>query len=214
MTIEGISEELAEQVKDFDDVNALAQAFVEVKGKSWRDDLGDLSNHEKIKEAKLADIVKGFVEAPQPRQIPESPEQYKLPETFKIEGFRKFAHEAGFTQEDVDKILKFNAGHVEKLTEATKAKRAEALDGLKKEWGDSYETNQKLATLAVGYFDDDEKSLSSFLKSTGASKEPVVLKLFNKIGEFLKEDGYIKTDDHTTNPKGKSLAERLYPNQK
>jgi hypothetical protein len=211
MAIEGLNEELAPQFADYDDVNALAQAFVDLSGKTWRDDLGDLAGHDKVKEAKLAEIVKGFIDAPEPRSVPESPEQYKLPENFKIKGFRKFAHEAKLTQEDVDNILKFNSNHVKSLNEAAKQQRAEGVESLKKEWGEDFDTNKKLATLAVGYFDDEGKSLSTFLKDTGASKNPVVMKLFHKIGGFLKEDGYIKSSDFTSTPKGKSLAERLYP---
>lgn len=199
--------DLAEKVP-FDSVNDLADAYV--KGLDWRSGLGDLGSHEKLKDiSELKAVVEAYVNAPEKREVPE---KYTIPENFKVEGFENFVKEAGFTQKDVDAIVKFNSDHVKTLSEKALTEQNNRLNELKTEWGDSYDDNVKLAKLAVKQFDDDDGSFAKMLKSSRAGNEPVVIKFFSSLGGMLKEDGYLKSEDNTGGTK-KSIAERLYPNQ-
>jgi hypothetical protein len=202
--------EFADKV-EFENPQDLAKAYVDLSSKTWLDDLGDLKDHEKLKDAKLEDVVKGYIEAPSAREIPEKPEDYKIPEGFKVKGFRKFAHETGLTQAEVDKVLEFNQGKVKAAMEKAQELQAAEEAELKKEWGDDVEKNTKISEDAIAFFDDENNTLKTFLENSKASGRLVVKKLFHKIGTMLKEDGYLKSEDNTKGTK-KTLADRLYPN--
>lgn len=200
--------DLAGQI-NFETPVELAQAYIDMSGKTWKTEIGDLATHEKLTDKDLSTIVKGYIEAPEARVVPENPDGYVLPEDFKVAGFKEFAHKAGFTQADIDGLVEFNKANNAKRVADANAKAETELAALKGEWGDKYEENQKIASMALAHLDTN-KQVQTLLKATGASKVPAIMKLFYQMGKILKEDGFIKSENPGVKP-GKTVASRLYP---
>lgn len=65
---------------------------------------------------------------------------------------------------------------------------------LKKEWGDDYEKKRKDMTRAYKTLVEPGSDLARGLDRTGASINPFVAEIFSRIGENIKEDGNISSN--------------------
>lgn len=131
---------------------------------------------------------------------PEQPDGYKfdepkLPEGIEydakaVQDFREFAHKHGLTQGQASAVhdlyhQMFSAGITE--YEGVVAKqREEAETELKKEWGDKFDGNIELAKRALKQFGGDE--VVAFMDQSGLGNNPLIVKLFNRIGAAMSED--------------------------
>ena len=165
-----------ESLYGFEDLGGLAKSFVETKGQ--------LSEQEKM----IAEL-QGKV----PR-IPANASEYQLqlPEGMQAEEFSdflQFAHEAGMSQEQVNKSLEFSMKQQQAAQQRTMEAEANAIGSLKSEWGDSFEANAKMAASAVTRFGGDE--LKAFLDSSRLGNNPQLVKMFHKISVAISEDSLL-----------------------
>lgn len=128
---------------------------------------------------------------------PESVDKYELsvdeklaPKEF-VEAFKQEAFKHNIlpkqAQEIINWMAKYEADQDAKYINDIKAKQEEAVTNLKKEWGDAFGAKINSAKVAIMEYGGDE--LMSYLKSTGLSNDPQLVKLFSKIGEgLIKED--------------------------
>ena len=129
-------------------------------------------------------------------KAPEKAEDYTFEakgilqnETVK-EAFLKVSHDAGMTQAQFEKMAPFAEklvsaalGEEEKLV----AKRfKESKNELEDEWGDKYETNLKLVARGVEKMGGAE--LSAHLKEINADNDPILVRVFYKIGAMISDD--------------------------
>lgn len=178
----------------------------------WRTDLGDLAKHEKLSGFKSAkELAKAFVDSPEPVTLPQSAEEYKVPEAVKIKGLRKMAHKNKFTQTQLDGLLEYHNSVTSETLEQIKEKREKAASELKTTWGNDYDKNLDLAKRALKHFDSKEGEVSKLLTEAGMGSDPRVLKFMHKLGGTLKEGSFMKDDGNVKKP-AKSVASRLFPN--
>ena len=179
----------------------------------WKEALGDLASDERFKGFNtVKELADAYAKAPKPRKLPNSPEEYTVPENVKVKGLRAMAHSNRLSQKQLDGILEYNNRITSNAQEAIKNQQAAAVAQLKEEWGDKYEENIAKAKKAVSHFDKDGE-LTEFLQKTRAGDNPKVLRFMHKLGKSLDEDGFMKGDDNVRKP-SKSLAERMFPNHK
>ena len=181
--------------------------------KSWKEELGDLASDERFSGFNtVKELADAYANAPKPRKLPNSPEEYQLPENVQVKGLRSMAHSHRLSQKQLNGILEFNSGITKKAQENIRKQQEAAIKQLKEEWGDDYDTNLANAKKAVAHFDKDGE-LAEFLQKTRAGDNPKVLRFMHKLGKTLEEDGFMKGDDNVRKP-NKSLAARMFPNHK
>ncbi len=160
----------------------------------------------------------------QQQQKPAVPEQYqfKLPEGVQIDqkafdAFTPVAKELGLTNEQAQKLVDLYASQVKGFDERLVAEHnARVAEWTKKAEGDAEYGGPKLAeNMAVAKKALDTfatEDLRQFLDDTGLGNHPEVVRLFFRIGQKLKEDGF--AEGVSTGKEPKSLAAVLYPSMK
>lgn len=123
----------------FEDLGGLAKSYAET--------IGQLSEKEKT----LTEL-QGKIPS-----IPNSASEYQIepPEGYSEEDFnefREFAHETGMSQEQATKAIQFSLQQQQAQKQKNAKAAAEAINGLKTEWGDNFPTNSKMAKDAVARF--------------------------------------------------------------
>ena len=157
--------------------------------------------------------------------VPDSPDGYevKVPEDMKINperiaAFKQLAHKQGLTQDQVNAIVDENVATGQASAESRAAKieevRNKSINGLKDEWGPSYEENVDLARKAINAAGD--KSFVDFLNNTRLGDNPTVIKFFHGLGKLISEDAFLKGKNSpptTTQERGPGQSARLsFPN--
>ena len=133
--------------------------------------------------------------------VPEKLEDYKmsLPKEMKfdeefVKDITKTAHEAGVLPFQMEKIL--SAYHEKalavedqwKVEQETTAK--EDLEGLKKEWGEAFEKQSKVANVAFKELLPKVEDRERLVKD-GLASHPAVLKMLVNAAKFFKEDTFV-----------------------
>jgi len=178
---------------------------------------------EPLKDKPIGDVLKGYAESqkliggsvkipgaeatPEERAAfnrklgaPEAPDGYDLgpalkslpPDDPTATGFKKTAHLAGLTQSQVAAMTSW---YVESLGAAAEQNQKDNLVGesaLKGEWGAAFDFRASLAARAARQFGGDE--LVGLLDSRGIGSHPAVVKMFEKLGREMAEDGAIVQD--------------------
>jgi len=151
---------------------------------------------------------------------PDSPDGYKLsdvefPEGAKysdddIKGFVSKAHELGLTQEQLDGLYKWNSEIVSSKFRSLDEQKSESAvnseNSLRKEWGNSYETNVSNARKVIETFADENER--EILIQNG--NDPRLVKFLSKIGKTLSEDkvkGFSKPLSFTPDEANKKIAQ-------
>lgn len=130
---------------------------------------------------------------------PESPDRYEidLPKEVTVnedfmKEFKNQAHKLGFNSKQAKELMGWyqaqNDGFVKQYKETQARKQQEGVDGLKKEWGQGYDTEVAKAQAALHEYDDDNLKLSQYLETTGYGNDPTLIKFFAKLGKNLSED--------------------------
>lgn len=195
------------------DVAAVKPSGEEAGESSWYEtlDTEEYRTNESLQEFdSVDDLAKAFLDKPDAPAVPTA-EEYTLPEEFPLKDFGKFAHESGFTQEQVDRILQYDSLVREAHTKATEQVSQKHLDTLLESWGEDREANIQLARRALTHFDGEGK-LGAFLEESQAGNHPLVVEFMYNLGQTLKEDGYLKSE--VLHPGSKQAPENiLYPDQ-
>lgn len=137
---------------------------------------------------------------------PEKPDGYqftapKLPEGLAVNeqlqgNFAAEAHKLGLSAKQAAGLYDWWHGtmaaqHTSTMTAAAQAE-ATALDGLKTEWGAAYDQNVQLARAALAHYGDD--AFSKYLDTSRLGNHPAMLRIMQKLGVQLAEDGLIGKD--------------------
>lgn len=138
--------------------------------------------------------------------VPEKLEDYKIdvnaPEGFDlneelVNGLKETAHKLGVLPKQLQGIIdhynQFTAQDVQKSNESWQNQLNEEKQALEKEWGESFNNQMGLAEQALMHFFPDQAEREALAK-TGILDTAIGTKLFAKLGNGLKEDGF----DHNT----------------
>ncbi len=129
---------------------------------------------------------------------PESPDKYdlKIPEGSQInedfhKGFKETLHKAGVLPSQGQKMLDWYQGQVaaaqKAQTEAQSKAQEEAIGGLKKEWGQSYDTKIQGAQTGLKMV-LDEAQAEAIMNDPVLGNHPQFIRLAAKLGEMVSED--------------------------
>ena len=168
---------------------------------------------EPSKEPEPAKEPEPKAKEPEPEPPKEEPKEveYKLPEGYQDESIVKFAKDAGLSQEQLDQVLNYGNLKNQEYQQAFQAKQEADVAALKEEWGDKFKENVTAANHLISYFDNEEKELANFLKTSGLGNSPIMIKFFTKAAVALQEDGWLKSESAPTKQAKKSTAAILYP---
>ena len=138
---------------------------------------------------------------------PESADKYTLPNVKLPEGlvvddalranFTARAHDLNLTNKQAEGLYEWwnsQMGSAHTTTSQAKAVATQqALDGLKTEWGQAFESKLTEAKAAVAHYGDAD--LVAYLNDTGLGDDPRLIKTFAKLGAQLREDGLVGRGD-------------------
>lgn len=152
---------------------------------------------------------------------PESPDAYTFSDESVPDGvqvskeyesqFRQLAHEVGLTQEQAAKLRDWDLQRHGAQVQAHKQRQEQAIEALKKEWGDNFAANLKEAQLAfkqIAQNLEDDKLAERMVK-TGYGNDPDMLKTFYGIWQMIKPDSLIPGSVEGSS--GNLTAEEYYP---
>jgi hypothetical protein len=165
---------------------------------------------------------------PEPR-APEEYAEFTLPEGTTLDEaglseFKSFAKEQDLTQEQAQKVIEFGGAKIKAMTEAPYKLWAETQTKWQAEvkadpeiGGTKYEESVKTAALVFQpgeanpfvKSDAEAKALKDALNMTGAGNNPVMVKLFVKMGAMLKEPGSLSGGP--LKDSADSLLAKMYP---
>jgi hypothetical protein len=121
-------------------------------------------------------------------EIPKEIQQYIDPKF--MEGYSKFAHEAGILPGQAAKVVeyltKMNLEQEAARVEQIKGQIVENQKALKTEWGQAYDENIARARAAIKQFGGDDALKHA--RERGYTNDPAFVKLMAKAGEALGED--------------------------
>ena len=178
------------------DVAALAKAFVDTKKMVGQRALKPLSATSSAEE--VAAYRKAF-------NIPDDPAGYfsvgvSRPEIAAGDGwdtaaegeFLKAMHAAHASPQTVQAALNFYGSMEAQKQQANVREAQAASQELRREWGPNYDANLGRANRAIQEFGGND--LVERFTSTGAGRDPIVVKAFAKIGNALVESGAMSTE--------------------
>lgn len=130
--------------------------------------------------------------------LPETPDKYSInfgeaqyDEDFK-KAYQEKAYQAGVLPKQAEELFNFWNEKINNATQehqqALERARTEAIEGLRKEWGNGFEKKVETARLALKQFADDK--IIDYLDRSGLGDDVNLIRLFAKIGESLNEDTF------------------------
>ena len=143
---------------------------------------------------------------PTERVVPK-PEEYTLPEGMP-EQLRSFAHDQGFTQDQLDASLQQFGGYMQGMQQSHLEALRKAGEAHVANWGSEANTKLSLAKAAVRQNDPDGKLMKA-LNESGWGNHPDVLDFLYNIGKSMQEGGFIKSTV-PKRPGQKTAAEAMY----
>jgi hypothetical protein len=111
-----------------------------------------------------------------------------------LSGFKELAHKSGLLPKQAQSLMDWfqesseNIGKT--IAEKDEAEYNTQLEGLKKEWGEGFDREVKMAQHALREFASEEEI--AYLNETGLANDITLTKLFNKIGKGLSEESFKK----------------------
>ena len=144
---------------------------------------------------------------------PDSPDGYKLPDKANAPAFRALAFKHGLSMKQVEGMFADNEADASQKSAAGKARvdtrNAERETAMRKEWGSEYDANLELMNRGMEHFMPDEGE-RKFYAETGLLS-PAMAKIFNLLGNSLKEGSMLPGTGAVTGPADKAgfRAERV-----
>lgn len=189
--LKGLNPELKDDatLKNFKDINALAAAHVALKKHLGADKVAVPGKHATEEDWKAFYKKVGVPEKIDDYKV-EFKKGAKVSEEF-TKSFREKLHSTGVlpnqAQALADWVAEVNEAHYTSHATALKQKEAEAIAGLKKEWGNAFEPYVARANKVLMEH-TDEDTVKSLIES-GLGNDPRLIKLLASIGNVLyKED--------------------------
>lgn len=156
------------------------------QSESWLPE--DLRGNERLQGFENPEaLARAYLNAPPPQEIPET---YTLPEGMSPK-MGEWAKTNGFTQEQLDNVLKLQTDFQTYRQQTVNNVYAEGRKQLFNSWGDKKEENLRVAENVLNVVPSGQK-LAQVLKQTGEGGNPLVIGFLHEIGGFLKEGGYLK----------------------
>ena len=143
---------------------------------------------------------------PVERAVPK-PEEYRLPEGMP-DTIRAFAHERGFTQEQLDGTIQHFGSYVVGMQTAEQKALRDLGEAHLKNWGPEAKTRLALAKRALKQ-NDPEGKLAEALNTSGYGNHPAVLDFLYTLGKGMQEGGFL-TSAVPRSPGQKSAAQALF----
>lgn len=173
----------------YKDIGALAKSLVHAQKQVGRDKIT-------IPDPKLA-TDEDYRAVFKKLGLPEDPKEYevKLKKDSKLDPdflnkFKENAHKAGILPRQAQAVLDWyeteSEAHVQAVESQFNQKKTQQLTKLKEEWGNAFGKHIEAAQLAFGDFATEADV--NYLNETGLDSDPVLLRLFSKIGMVLKDD--------------------------
>lgn len=148
----------------------------------------DLRANDKLKGFETPEaLARAYLDAPPPQAIPET---YTLPEGMSAK-MGDWAKENGFTQTQLDNVLKLQEDFRVYQTNVANKVYTEGRKQLFDSWGENKDANLKIAESVLSTVPSGAK-LAQVLKQTGEGGNPLIIGFLHEIGSFLKEGGYLK----------------------
>jgi hypothetical protein len=133
------------------------------------------------------------------RGVPESSDKYELPEVVSPEvtdWYKGIAKDAGLTNDQAKRVMESYVAMEQqaqvKQAEQRKAEFIEAKAILKKEFGNGYDQQLKLAVNTAKAFAGADAA--KLLDDPSFGNNPVMIKMLAKIGQEMKEDSIMEVD--------------------
>lgn len=133
---------------------------------------------------------------------PKTADGYKLPDDVKpaegvpltedqLKGAKELFHKVGLNDRQGQEILKFYVesvnGDFAKVMQLKEQNYQRAIDTLKQEWGDKYDTNVHIANQLLRQLGGEE--LSRYMVESGLGNDPKLIKFFATLGsKMVQED--------------------------
>lgn len=119
----------------------------------------------------------------------ETPKDIELDAEF-LNSFKEAAHKNGVLPKQASGLMGFFDASI-KATKAkqeaeTKSNVEAGINSLKTEWGAAFNDNINIARLALNKLGNPE--LKDYIEKSGLGDNHMVIKLFNSVGKFLKEE--------------------------
>ena len=146
-------------------------------------------------------------EPPKDERVVPKPSEYELPEGMP-DNIRIFAHENGFTQEQLNASLQQFGGYMQGMKTAEQQSLRQAGEAHLKQWGDQAQTKLALAKQALKQNDPDG-ALAKALEDSGYGNHPAVLNFLHSIGKSMQEGGFLKSAV-PRNPQERTAAQMMY----
>lgn len=181
---------------------------------SFKDSLPEeLRERPEFREFKsIKDLAKSYVDLRgKDFDIPEDHKGYelnfhKLVRDEHSERFGRLAHETGLSKKQAGRVAEFYNNIINESEEELETYNAMGIEKLRTEWGRNYEKNIGLAKRVVNRLGSPE--FIDMLNDTKLGNNPVMVRMFHKVGEMLSEDVF--GGKSAPAKREKSLAEYLY----
>lgn len=172
-------------LKDFKDVGTLAKSYVDTKTM--------LGSRIPLPKEGEADYDKKIGEIYAKLGRPDAPDKYgvETPEGFDkkhVDNFLARAHKSNYTKAQAADALDFYKGMIGEQREAAAERTTEALDGLKKEYGDKWDATAARASKAFKHYAGAELADLVLADGTKLGNNASVIKAFAKIATGMGED--------------------------
>lgn len=143
---------------------------------------------------------------PDTRVVPK-PSEYELPEGMP-DNIRIFAHEKGFTQDQLNATIEQFGGYLYGMQQAEQQSLQQMGQAHLKNWGPDAKNKLALARAAVRQ-NDSEGKIMNLLNQSGYGNHPDVLNFLYQIGKSMQEGGFIKSAV-PRKPGEKTAAQAMY----
>lgn len=136
---------------------------------------------------------------------PSTPDRYKLeiPEGLELDtnylkSITETAHAVGLTQKQLKALADQEFKAIKAQVDASNKQKEIDQEFMRKEWGNAYEQNTRVASAVLGKFTEKYPEHVQALIASGAASNPVIRLLAVELGKVYKETGTIGLDSGTT----------------
>jgi hypothetical protein len=174
-------------LKAVQDVGALAKGYIHAQSMVGAEKIAVPSKHATDEDWTQVYRKLGLPESVDKYEV-KAPEGAQLDEGF-MKGFKEAALKSGVLPKQAEKLVGWYSEAASKALEAQQTalqtQRTEGLNTLKKEWGQGWDKNVAMAKAAVKEYGGEE--FGKFLKDTGLTNDPAMIKFMAKLGSTLTE---------------------------
>jgi len=174
-------------LRNFDDVSKLAKSYVH------------LVKMRGVPEDQLIKLPSdgNYSEVYNKLGRPEDPSGYEIDISNDLnKDYAENAHQLGLSKDQARKIYSWMSDKYNELQRQDRSQYEESvqmgINNLKREWGQDFDAQTQIAKQAFLQLADAE--MVKTMEESGLGNSPQMIKLFNKVGQILKEDGMLQND--------------------